>query len=619
MAHSSHTITTAALLASLSLLGCGSDPEPRPEPETETWSDAKPEPARPDYHELLQATPEPAVLDGRPVLLTGAPGGAYYETARGLARLGDEVRAPLALLSAEGSVDALYGVALGLGDLGIVQADVLRDPAHSGVREGVEVLWPLMREAVHVVVRPDGPDSLWDLSGKRIGIGPPGGGAATTAHNVIAALRQVQAELADEQQYVTFEAPTLVRKHTAAALADLQAGALDAVVVVGAEPVPALLRHGEQSGQPVRALSFDARVRAALAAIDPVYGAGEARVTVPAVLIARSGLRGWGPIERLTAHVQEAEGKNAFQSAHPAAVAVGEPVEAGLTPREGLSVRYRAPSQPMRIAAGAPAGTYARVAEGVARALGEAVTVEQLETTGAVQNLALVASGEAELAIVQEDVLLEALRRPGTARLVARAAVVAPLFTEEVHLIGARAQEGLAGLQVGLGEAGSGTLLTSERLLRAMGVERHRVIGLSASRATTLAALRAGDLDAALFVGGQPLEFLTGLEAPFAPLDEQPGYQTAQLDPQAYPQLSEPVPTVATRALLVSRFDLEAEQVAAIVQSLFANRQNLASLHPKWGELTEEALITAPEGLRLHPGVQQAREAGLEVDAADPW
>lgn len=627
MAHSTsrdRLLFGAALLGLL--VGCGGDPEPLPEPRPVTEATIRALDETAAARQLLEAQPEPTVLDGRPVLLAGRPGGGYYETSRALARAGAEVRAPLALLAGQGSVDALYGVALGLGDLGIVQADVLTDPRHAAVRPGVDVLAPLVRERIYVVVPSGGASDVWGLSGKRIAIGPVGGGGASTAGNLLQAIRTVQADLAAQEQYVAFEEPTLIRLATGAALASLARGELDAVLVVGADPNVELLRA--KSG--LTLLSLDEAVVSALTAIEPAYrpvtvdhaaegfypaSLGTTRtVAVPGVLVARAGLSAWAPIERLRARLAE----GVFPADFPFALAnFTNPSE--FETRPGLTVGYRDPGLPLRIAAGAAAGTYAQVAEGIARVLeGVGASVEPIATSGALQNLALVASGQAELAIVQEDLLLEALSRPGTAPVVARARLIAPLFAEEVHLVGAAAQAGPLGLRFGLGEAGSGTFLTARRLLRQLGVAGHEVTGVAADRATTLAALEAGELDAAWFVGGQPLEFLVGLGHPFVSLSDQPGYAAATLRPESYPQLAEPLTTVATRALLVCRFDLDPELVAAITEALFANRQNLAQGHAKWTELDPEA-SDAPEGLQAHPGAVQAREAGLEVDSASPW
>lgn len=603
-----HTTSRDRLLFGAALLGllvgCGGDPAPLPE------SEPRPEVAR-------QAPPkeapkaEPAVLDGRPVLLVpGHPGSAQYEAARALARAGAEVRAPLALLEAQTPVDALYGVALGLGDLGVVPGDVLRDPGHAAVRRGVEVIAPLVREYVQVAVPAGGAADVWGLSGARIGIGRARS-HATAASNLLAAIRKVQADLAAEERYVAFETPSFLAPPEGGHFGE---GEVDAVLFTSAAPE---LDAEELGGWSV--LALDEAVVEALAALDDSYrvvttARGERAVTVPAVLVARAGLSAWGPIERLRARLAE----GVFPADFSFALASFTDPSTFET-RPGLTVSYRDPALPLRIASGAPAGTYAQVAEGLARVLeGVGATVEPIATSGALQNLALVASGQAELAIVQEDVLLEALGRVGTAPLVARTRLIAPLFAEEVHLVGEAAQAGPLGLRFGLGEAGSGTFLTARRLLRQLGVAGHEVTGVAADRAATLAALEAGELDAAWFVGGQPLELLVGLEHPFVSLSDQPGYAAATLRPDSYPQLDEPLATVATRALLVCRFDLDPELVAAITQALFANRQNLAEAHAKWAELDPEA-SPAPEGLQSHAGALQAREAGLEVDSASPW
>ncbi len=223
---------------------------------------------------------------------------------------------------------------------------------------------------------------------------------------------------------------------------------------------------------------------------------------------------------------------------------------------------------------------------------------------------------------MQEDVLADAMRTPAIAPLLARARLVAPLYREEVHLVvapgGPKDMSGLKGATVAAGEAGSGTLFTARRLMRLAGMKRGDASGRAIGGARALDALRAGRVQAALLVGGQPLPLLVEAKLPLAPIQEAEGYAATVLTSEAYPWLGAPVPTVATRALLLCRRDLDAAQAGALVKALYANRHNLAAGHPKWSELDPASLEEPRAGLRLHPGVEAAM-GELTPDSAAGW
>ena len=124
--------------AVLLLGGCGTEePKPEPRPQTTTRRGAAQDGSR-----QIDAQAEEAVLDGRPVLLAGAPGGATYEVGRSLAAHAPGGK-PAALLATAGSLEELGLIAWGLGDAAVVRADVLQDPRCRNLAANVEVARPL--------------------------------------------------------------------------------------------------------------------------------------------------------------------------------------------------------------------------------------------------------------------------------------------------------------------------------------------------------------------------------------------------------------------------------------------------------------------------------------------
>ncbi|MGE0710959.1 MAG: TAXI family TRAP transporter solute-binding subunit [Planctomycetota bacterium] len=564
-----------ALLLSCALLvacGGGDQPEPKPQPQ-------QPRGKQPggDLARLKEAKAEPVVLDGRPVVLTGAPGGAYYELARRLR--GEDPAKPLALVQTTGSLETLELLAWGAGDAGIVQADVLQDARQRALRQNVQVRGALFLEEVHVLVPRGGAvKSLLDLAGKKVAVGAPGSGSATTAENLLWAGGVYDV--------------TLAPMGTEAAFAALGSGEVAAVIAVGGQPLVSLIGRAD-----VAVLDLAAEREALLAELqklNPSYAAatvskehgGPAEtVGIPALLVVRAGAD-------LKLSVQDA-GACAHPKGAECASWSGRQVDAETL--AGPSIVLRDPAAPLRLAAASEGGC-----DGAAKQLARALEaggakVQAVGGAGSLQALALLEAGQAELGLVSEDVLLEALTRPQTAALLARVRVVAPLFAQSIYLV--QKEGGALGdaaslrqQDLKLGPVGSGLWVSARRLLRQKRVlPEHYTAHLDGE---AKAWFRLGSP-----AGGEAAIDLGAAE----------GYEAGEGG------------GVKTRVLLLCRRDLDAEQVTALVQTIFAQRKNLAGADERLAGLDPAALESVKEPLKLHPGVAAAREKGIEVDTADPW
>jgi TRAP transporter TAXI family solute receptor len=164
----------------------------------------------------------------------------------------------------------------------------------------------------------------------------------------------------------------------------------------------------------------------------------------------------------------------------------------------GVFVTERPPRH-FRIAAGAPGGMYDLVAHRLAdEAAKHGFTVDVLATNGSVDNVAMLMRGGAEVALVQSGI--------DTVTDTSGLSAVAEMFYEPVWLFYRTAAipqltslADLSGHRVGIGSAGSGTNAVASRILDVLGVTstvQTRALGTS----DAIAALKAGDLDAAFFV-----------------------------------------------------------------------------------------------------------------------
>src|SRR5947207_3644514 len=166
---------------------------------------------------------------------------------------------------------------------------------------------------------------------------------------------------------------------------------------------------------------------------------------------------------------------------------------------------------PIVIASGGTKGVYYQYGQAFAAAAGGRLGTMQLRpTTGSVENLQLLAQGQATFAFVAADAALDAYLGTSPFSSAVPVTAVARLYDDYIHLV-VRADSpvhGLAqlrGLRVSVGPPGSGTVLIADRVLAASGLDPQRDIvraGLSIN--DSVPALAGRGIDAFFWSGGLP-------------------------------------------------------------------------------------------------------------------
>nr|WP_026275025.1 TAXI family TRAP transporter solute-binding subunit [Salinispora tropica] len=272
------------------------------------------------------------------------------------------------------------------------------------------------------------------------------------------------------------------------------------------------------------------------------------------------------------------------------------------------------PAVQIRIATGSPTAVYYAFGQSLATILNRElpnVAAEVRVTAASAENIQLVDAGEAELGFTQADALPAVPTTPPTIAAVAR------VYDDLLHLVttpasGVRTLADLRGRRVSVGAPGSGTEITTSRLLDVAQLgedEVHRErLGLDDS----VEALRAGQIDAFFFSGGLPVGAVTTLAAQrrvqlvdlgawTTPLRaHHPGFYVSRDIPRSVYGV-DPVTTVANPNYLIVRADLPEGLVRELTRLLMERREELASAHPAAGQMSPRSAInTTP--LPLHPG-----------------
>jgi TRAP transporter TAXI family solute receptor len=257
------------------------------------------------------------------------------------------------------------------------------------------------------------------------------------------------------------------------------------------------------------------------------------------------------------------------------------------------------------IISGGPGGTYIQMAADLSFVHDDlakyTLRVIPMVGRGSVQNIDdLLFLKGVDFAIVQEDVLAHfALTEEGQ-RKARQIRYVTRLHNEEVHVLaraGIASFSDLAGRKVSIGAPGSGHALTASVLLRQQRLDVEQIL---LDPSTSLARLRAGEIDAMIYVAGKPVALFDKLSRTdglhFVPVDEpslRDLYVDAELSPKEYPGLLDrPVKTVMVAAVLAAFGSFQdsserGKKSCAFVVQFFdkLHELRLPGRHEKWKEV----------------------------------
>jgi uncharacterized protein len=235
-----------------------------------------------------------------------------------------------------------------------------------------------------------------------------------------------------------------------------------------------------------------------------------------------------------------------------------------------------------------------------------------LPTNGSPANVTLLATGAADVAVSQLDVAAD--RTAGSSSLRALAAV----YNDALQIVipagsPIRTVADLRGARVSIGPENSGVAYVAQRVLAAVGLAEPDDVQLSRlDLAGSVAALRAGDVDAFFWVGALPTTTVTDLAAtvPVRLLDLEPVLDTLRIRYPVYApgtvlagtyRIADPVATLLVRNVLLVDAGLDADLVQALTGALFADQQRLADATAAARTVDpRSAILTQP--VPLHDG-----------------
>ena len=282
-------------------------------------------------------------------------------------------------------------------------------------------------------------------------------------------------------------------------------------------------------------------------------------------------------------------------------------------------------NEQLTFATGGTGGVYYPYGGGIANMLTSEVpglTVTVQETNASVDNMKLLDTDQAQLALGLGDVVSDAANGENTFDEALEICSLGNLYNNYVHFFttadtGIKTMEDLRGKRVSPGAVGSASEVTADRIMEAAGLDPQKDIErVQLGVAETVAAIQDGTVDAGAWSGGLPTGAIVDLASSdelvliptgeyAEPLAEKYGeyYFEEEIPAGTYEGQDEASPQVVSPNILVVRNDMDEALQEAITRAIFENKEQLLTVHPAAEELDPKTAVDV-EFIETCPGAQ---------------
>ena len=290
----------------------------------------------------------------------------------------------------------------------------------------------------------------------------------------------------------------------------------------------------------------------------------------------------------------------------------------------------------LSIATGGTGGVYYPMGGGLAEVINTHVEgySATAEVTGAsVENMGLIATGDADLAIALADTVAQAYG--GTGRFEGQQLPMvrglASLYANMIHIValegsGITTLEDLRGKRVSIGAPGSGTEVNTAAILEANGITYDDIDEQRLNFNETADALANGDIDAGFWSVGAPTSSILNLattqdiviialteEQLAAAMAADATFAVTNLPGGTYTGVDEDISVLGIPNVLTVSSEMSDDLAYAITSAMFENIAEMQAVHPAANQTTVDFTLAATP-VPLHPGaIRYFEEIGATV------
>jgi len=292
--------------------------------------------------------------------------------------------------------------------------------------------------------------------------------------------------------------------------------------------------------------------------------------------------------------------------------------------------------QQLSVATGGTGGVYYPMGGGLAEVINNHVEgySATAEVTGAsVENMGLVAKGDADLALGLADTVYQA--QTGTGRFEGQQLEmlrgVASMYANMIQIVtldgsGITSLEDMKGKRVSVGAPGSGTEINAAAVLAAAGMSYDDIDEQRLNFNETADALANGDIEAGFWSVGAPTSSILNLattqsiriieltdEQVAAAREANPLFARTTLAGGIYEGVDEDVTVLGVPNVLVASSAMSDDLAYEITKAMFENVADLQAVHPAANQTTVEFTLDATP-IPLHPGAMRYyEEIGADI------
>jgi TRAP transporter TAXI family solute receptor len=281
------------------------------------------------------------------------------------------------------------------------------------------------------------------------------------------------------------------------------------------------------------------------------------------------------------------------------------------------------------VGTGRPGGVYFALGDSICRLFNLDLTQRGLRcaaypSLGPVANIESLHDGRVDIAIVQSDVLADAVSGHGPFASQGPDKALRVLFTGQTEAftivarreLGIRAATQLRGKRINLGSPGSGERVSMERVMAALGFAP---TDFAETRELPLAeqhdAFCANALDAIVYTVRHPNGFVADVigscegrlvdlsgRAIEVLLSKHPEYMRSEIPGNTYSANAEVVTTLGVRTAIITTTRLPETVAYEVTKALFDNIDDFRRLHPDFATLLPPAMVPGGRIAPVHPG-----------------